>query len=157
MYEADDVVYLTGYNGYLYKLDEELDTDETEPGVTSSYISTVRGKTLSFFADAVLRKLQFYLKPKKAGSAILYVCKTESDKVLLKSFTFYGEGDYVYDATGYLDDATGYIYDTGTAPWTEMTRNRFRGKEMAFEVELSSGRCGIEWCKAEIAMLEGGE
>lgn len=157
IYEADDVVYLTGYNGYLYKLDEELDTDETEPDVTSSYISTVRGKTLSFFADGVLRKLEFYLKPKSVGDGILYVCRSENDKVLLKSFSTVAEGQYVYDATDYLNDATGFLYDLGTSSWNESTRNRFRGTEMAFEIELSSGRCGVEWCKAEIALLEGGE
>uniref|UniRef100_A0A6M3XQN7 Uncharacterized protein n=1 Tax=viral metagenome TaxID=1070528 RepID=A0A6M3XQN7_9ZZZZ len=290
MYQAGDVVYLTGYNGYLYKLDESLSTDEVTPGVTSIYPATVRSKTFSFFVDGILRKLQFYLKPKAAGAGNIFVCTEENTKTLLKTVTITAEGEYLYDATGYFSaelmpnqvdrdfsgasawadvdlvsgggaydetgdltitagaagagdyctlpvasapttigktyrmrydlanlvgtwtlksfdgtqtigtisanatqaylewtatttggyrlvavsnlasgdfdnfqlydvtsDITDTLYDTGTSPWVETSRNRLRNDEMAFELELTSGRCGFEWCKAEIALVEGGD
>jgi hypothetical protein len=156
VYQAGDTVFLTGNNGYLYKLDETVDTDEVTPAVTQHYPCNVRTKTFTFFVDGILRKLQFYLKPKSAGSGSIYVCTEENTKTLMKSFTTTAEGTYLYDATGYLYDATGYLYDTGSSPWVETTRNRIRNSEMAFEIELASGRCGVEWCKAEIALVEGG-
>lgn len=157
MYEAGDTVYLTGYNGYLYKLDETVATDEITPGVTVSYISAVRTKTLTFFVDGILRKLQFYLKPKAEGVGNINICTEENTQTIVSTFATLPEGTYLYDATGYLNDATEFLYDTGTSPWIETSRNRLRNDEMAFELELTSGRCGIEWCKAEIALVEGGE
>jgi hypothetical protein len=153
MYQAGDYVYLTGYNGYVYKLDESVCTDESTPGVTESYSSVVRTKTLTFGVDGYLRKLQFYLKPKAPGAGNINVCIDENSKTSLKTFATINEGTYLFDATGYLYDATIYLYDTGTAPWVETSRNRFRSDEMAFELELSSGRCGVEWAKAEIALV----
>ncbi len=157
IYQAGDVVYLVGYNGYLYKLDESLSTDEVTPAVTQTYTAAVRSKTFSFFVDGILRKIQFYLKPKATGTGSIYVCTEENTKTLLKTITTTAEGTYLYDATGYLNDATEFLYDTGTSPWIETSRNRIRNDEMAFELELTSGRCGIEWCKAEIALVEGGD
>ncbi len=155
-YQAGDDVYLTGYNGYLYKLSESLATDEKTPAVTANYVCTVRTKTFTFFGDGILRKLQFYVTPKATGAGIISVCTAENDKTGILTFTPESEGQYLYDATGYLAVATGYLYDTGTSPKVETTRNRIRSDEMAFDLELTSGRCGVEWCKAEIALVEGG-
>lgn len=157
IYQAGDTVYLTGYNGYLYKLDETVATDETVQGTTVAYSSYVRGKTFTFFGDGILRKLQFYLKPKKTGSGVINVCTEENTKTAIATFTVTSEGQYLYDATEKLAVATGFLYDTGSSPWVVTSRNRIRNDEMAFEVELTSGRCGIEWCKAEIALVEGGD
>lgn len=157
VYEAGDDVYMTGVDGYLHKLDDSVSTDETAPGVTVAIPFAVRTKTNAFFVDGVVRKMQWYLKPKNAGTAVIYVVDADGDKHTLTSFDLPAEGEYLYDATGYLDDATGYLYDTGTLAWVETTRNRFRADSMAFELELTSGRCGVEWVKAEIALLEGGE
>ena len=157
VYEAGDVVYMTGYNGYLYMIDEDLATDETSPAVTANYLAAVRTKTLTFFVDGILRKLEFYLKPKATGTGHIYVCTDEQTKTTLKSITVDQESTYLYDETGFLNDANEYLYDTGSSPWVETSRNRLRHDEMAFELELSTGRCGVEWCKAEIALLEGGE
>jgi hypothetical protein len=78
------------------------------------------------------------------------------NNTLIATFTATEEG-YLYDATGYLEDATDYLYDAGTAPWVLTTRNRVRGKDIAFELIMSSGAVGIERIQAEIAVLEGGE
>ncbi|MFH0822433.1 MAG: hypothetical protein V2B18_06755 [Pseudomonadota bacterium] len=156
-YQAGDDVYLTGYNGYLYKVDESLATDEETPGVTSAYVCTVRTKTFTFFGDGILRKLQFYVTPKATGTGIISVCTAENEKTAVLTFTPEAEGQYLYDATGYLAVATGFLYDTGTSPKVETTRNRIRSDEMAFDLELTTGRCGVEWCKAEIALVEGGD
>lgn len=155
-YQAGDMVYLTGYNGYLYKLDESLATDEKTPAVTQSYLSTVKGKTFSFGGDGILRKLQFYVTPKKAGTGIISVHTDASTSVTLKTFSIAGEGQFLYDATGYLAAATEILYDLGASPVIETSRNRVRSDEMAFQLELTTGRCGVEWCKADIAIVEGG-
>jgi hypothetical protein len=157
IYEAGNDVYLTGYNGYLYKLDESVSTDEVTPGVTKNYVCTVRGKTLMFFVDGILRKLQFYLKPKAVGGGNIYACTAESTKVLLKSFSTTAEGTFLFDETEEVNVATDLLYATGFSPWIESMRQRVRSTEMSFEVELTSGRCGVEWCKAEIALVEGGD
>jgi len=152
-----DTVYLAGHNGYLYKVDEDTATDETAPDTYSVYTATARTKTLTFGVDGLLKRLQFYIKPITAGTATVYVCTSEEDKTALKSVTLQGSGDYLYDATGYLNDATGYLYDTGVSAWVETTRNRLRHDEMAFELHVTTGRCGLEWVRAEVAVLEGGE
>jgi len=157
IYEGDGVVYLTGYNGHLYKLDETLGTDETVPSTTANYTCSVKTKSFSFFDDIMLRKVQFYMRPKKAGTGNINLCYTESDKILLKTFTVLGSGELLYSATEYLAAATGYVYEVGAAAWTEESRNRYRGTELAFEIEVTTGRSGIEWCKFELAELEGGE
>lgn len=157
IYEAGDTVFLTGHDGLLHKIDELLDTDEVTPGVTQHYLSSARTRTLTYVYDGILRKLQWYLKPKAAGSGNLYICTDEDTKVRCGTFDSVSEGTYLYDATGYLDDATEDLYDTGTVSWVETTRDRVRSDEMAFELELTEGRVGVEWCKAEIAILEGGD
>ena len=157
VYEADDVVYITGLNGHLYQLDETVATDETSPGVRVNYTCGVKTKTFSYFDDIILRKIQWYLRPKKAGTGVINLCWSENDKVQLKNFTILGSGELLYSATEYLNDATGYLYEVGASAWTEETRNRYRGTDIAFEIEITSGRCGVEWCKFELAELEGGE
>jgi hypothetical protein len=161
-YEADDEVFLTGYNGYLYKLDEAESTDEVSPGTTEEYPCLVRTKTLTFFVDGILRKLGWYLKPKADGTGILNIRTAENDTTVLKTVTLVDEGLLLFDATGEFstalnNDITSTLYSTGTSPWVETSRNRIRHHEMTFELQVDTGRCGVEWVKAEIALLEGGE
>jgi hypothetical protein len=157
VYEGDGVVYLTGLDGYLRKLDETTTTDEVTPSVYQAYTCAVKTKTFSYFDDIILRKIQWYLRPKSAGTGVLNLCYTENDKVQLKQFTMNAAGELLYDANEYLYGATGFLYEVGVAAWTEETRNRYRGTDIAFEIELNTGRCGVEWCKFEMAELEGGE
>jgi hypothetical protein len=154
--QAGDTVYLAGHNGYLYKLTEIGSTDETAPTVTSSYVSALRTKTLVFGGDGILKKLQWYLRPKAEGTAKLYVYKDEESEVKVKDITLTQAGDYLFDATGDLNDATGYLYDDGYYAWTETSRARLRNTQMAFEIYVTSGRVGVEWVRADIAMVEGG-
>lgn len=157
IYMVGDDVFLTGYNGYLYKLDETLSTDEVSPGVTETYTCIIRTKTYTFMVDGVLRKLQYYLKPKIAGTATISVYTAYDNSTLLKSITLTTAGEYLYDATEEVNSATEELFESSTSSWTETTRNRIRSDEMSFELEITTGRCGVEWCKAEIASLEGGE
>jgi hypothetical protein len=156
VYQAGDDVYLTSYDGYLYKLDELLSTDEVTQGVTESYVASVRGKMFTFGGDGILRKLQYYITPKSVGTAIMSILTDASTSITVKTITLAADGQYLYDATGYLYDATQFLYDLGSSPVIETTRNRVRSDEMAFQLEVTTGRCGIEWCKAEIAFVEGG-
>jgi len=153
--QAGDTIYLAGDDGYLYQLDETLATD-SDGSTTEDFKSSVRTKTITTGADLILRKLQVYLKPKVAGLASLNVVSQDS-VIQMKAISLPNDGTYLYDATTYLADATTYLNDEGVVPWTETTRNRVRNIEMAFELNVSSGRVGVEWFKADIAALEGGE
>jgi hypothetical protein len=153
--QAGDTVYLAGNNGYLYKLDEIYSTDEITPSVVESYNSVLRTKTLVFGGDGILKKLQWYLRPKSSGSALLKVYKDEETELTLATVTLPGEGTLLYDATGDLYDATDYLYSSGAYAWTETSRARLRNNQMAFEIYVTSGRVGVEWVRADIAMVEG--
>jgi hypothetical protein len=155
--QADTTVYLAGHDGFLYKLDESVSTDATNATAHASYPSIIRSKTFPFGGDGILRKLQWYLRPKKAGVATLNVCTSEANSIALKSITLLSEGDDLFDATVDLNDATGFLYDAGASAWVETSRNRIRSSQMAFEIMVSSGRVGVEWVKAEIAMVGGGD
>ena len=91
------------------------------------------------------------------GTAILYAYKDEETNIALKTVTLPPEGEYLYNATGDLADATGYLYNEGYYAWVETSRSRVRHPQMAFEIYTKSGRVGVEWVKAEIAVVEGGE
>jgi hypothetical protein len=153
--QAGDDVYLAGGDGYLYRLDENISTDATDASTNVNFPSTIRTKTLAFGSQGILKKLQWYFKPKNAGLASMNVLTSDMDSTQLKVVTLLGSGTYLNDATGYLAAATGFLYDEGASAWTETTRNKIRSSEMAFEMTVTSGRVGIEWVKAEIAMVEG--
>jgi hypothetical protein len=155
--QADETVYLAGHDGFLYKLDESKATDATDASTTENFSSIVRTKTINTGSDLILRKLQWYLRPKVAGAASANVAITEENVIKVKNITLPSDGDMLADATGYLADATGYLADSGASAWTETTRNRVRNTEMAFELNIASGRVGVEWVRADIAALEGGE
>lgn len=153
--QLEDNVYLAGHDGFLYKLDESKSTDAIGASTTVNFTSTVRTKTIAFPAGGILKKLQWYFRPKNSGIASMTVYTSETSNVLLKNIVLPGTGIYLYDATGYLHDATDYLYGQGAIAWMETTRNRVRNTEMAFEILVTSGRVGIEWVKVEIAMVEG--
>jgi hypothetical protein len=155
--QAGSTVYLAAHDGFLYKLDESKATDATSASTTAAYSSTVKTKTLTFGGDGILKKLQWYFRPKASGVAVLKVYTNEITGTSLKSITLLNEGTYLYDATGYLAVATGYLYDDGASAWVETSRNRIRATQMAFEILATSGRVGVEWIKAEIALVEGGD
>jgi hypothetical protein len=155
--QAGDTVYLAGNNGYLYKLDEIYSTDEITPSVVESYRSVLRTKTLVFGGDGILKKLQWYLRPKSSGSALLKVYKSEESELTIATLSLPNEGELLYDAEDALYGATGYLYSSGASAWTETSRARVRNPQMAFELYVTSGRVGVEWVRADIAMVEGGE
>ena len=154
--QIGNVVYLSGYNGFLYKFDDGLDTDEIAPGVTSHYANYMRTKTFSYMGDVLLKKTFLYCIPVIAGTGNVYVTDYSGTDTAIKSFTVLSE-EMLSDATGYLADATGYLADAGGNPWIEVSRNKVRGKDFAFELRLPTGRVGIEKIQVEIVVLEGGE
>jgi hypothetical protein len=155
--QAADIVYLAGHDGYLYMLDETPSTDATDYSTNASFPSEIRSKTLTFGGDGILRKLQFYLRPKAEGTASIVVKTSENTGTSVKSVALTGSGTELNDATGDLYDATGDLADEGGYAWVETSRNRIRSTQMAFEILVTSGRVGIEWIKAEIASVEGGD
>lgn len=154
--QIGNVVYLAGYNGFLYKFDDSLDTDETAPGVTSHYATYMRTKTFSYMGDVLLKKTFLYCIPVKEGTSNVYITDYSGNDTLIKSFTVLSD-EMLSDATGYLADATGYLADAGGNPWIEVSRNKVRGKDFAFELRMPTGRVGIEKIQVELVVLEGGE
>jgi hypothetical protein len=139
--QAGSVVYLGGNNGYLYKLDSSVATDETVPGTRVNFINYARTRTFTFFNDIILRKAQIFLTPKLAGTGKIYTIDYAGTATLISTFTTTAE-EYLYDATGDLNDATSYLSDSGSQPWVETTRNRVRGTDIAFEFVMESGAVG---------------
>ncbi len=155
--QAGTTVYLAGHDGFLYYMNEAVSTDATSASTTVNFASTIRTKTIAPGGDIVLRKLQWYLRPKLAGVAVLKVYTDDETNVTVKTITLRAAGTYLYDATGYLYDANEFLYDEGSPTWVETARSRARSTQMAFELLATSGRVGIEWVKAEVALIEGGE
>ncbi len=154
--QVGNTVYLAGYNGYLYKFDDSLATDETAPSTTSSYANYIRTKTFSYMGDVLLKKTFLFCIPVKAGTGVVYVTDYSGNDTAIKSFTVVDK-EMLADATGDLADATGYLADSGGNAWVEVSRNKVRGKDFAFEIRMTTGRVGIEKIQAEIVVLEGGE
>lgn len=158
IYEVDNVVYLTGDNGHLYCLDDAVSTDETEQGTSVKYVSRIRTKMFAFPTDVILRKLQYYINPVASNSGKIYLAKNDSEKTAIDTFgVTAGKQEYVYDQTGYLNDATGYISSMANESILHICRNRVRDNRLAFEFECNDGRFGLDWIKAELAFIEGGE
>lgn len=154
--QVGNTVYLAGHNGYLYKFDDALATDETEPSTTSSYANYMRTKTFSYMGDVLIKKTFLFCIPVIVGTGNLYVTNYSGNDTVIKSFTVV-DYEMLADATGYLHDATGYLADAGGNPWIEVSRNKVRGKDFAFEIRMPTGRVGIEKIQSEIVVLEGGE
>ena len=155
--QAGSYVYLAGHDGFLYRMNEGIATDATSASTSVAFTSTIRTKTLAYGGDMVLRKLQWYLRPKIDGAAVIKAYTDDETSVALKTITLRNAGVYVYDATGYLADANEFLYDEGSPTWVETARGRVRNIQMAFELLVTSGRVGVEWVRAEVALLEGGE
>ena len=106
--------------------------------------------------DVLIKKTFLFCIPVIAGTGNLYVTDYSGNDTIIKSFTVVDE-EMLADATGYLNDATGYLADAGGNPWIEVSRNKVRGKDFAFEIRMPTGRVGIEKIQVEIVVLEGGE
>lgn len=158
--QVDDTVYLGGHDGHLYKMDDTIDTDVSVVAgsaatTTGHYNTVIKTKRFSFFGQGILRRCEMYLKPLKAGSAVLSLVTPQNEAQTLSTITLRNAGTEIYDATGEINDATSFIYDGGTAPWFETTYNRARGSSFQWQLLASSGRVGIEGLKAEVALVEG--
>lgn len=148
-------VYLAGYNGFLYKLNEDVSTDEHPYGTTGSFESIFKTKQFTFPEAGVLRRVEAYLTPKLAGTLKLYASTPEHPELLLKTITLTDEGDFLYDATGKLYVATGEIYDAGSDPWFETSYGKTRSRGISFLLKTTSGRVGINQVEAEFGMVGG--
>lgn len=157
---VDDAVYLGGHDGHLYKMDDTLDTDVSVVAgsaatTTGHYNTVLKSKRFSFFGQGILRRCELYLKPLKAGAAVLSLVTPEDEAQVLSTITLRDAGTEIYEATGEISVATSFIFDGGTSPWFETTFNRARGSSFQWQLLASSGRVGIEGLKAEIALVEG--
>ena len=154
--QAGDIVYLAGYNGYLYKIDNTSAKDETAPDVFADYPCLVISKRFSMFGGGILRKTSLELKALDITgetSAYLRVNTVERDGILLKTISILSAAEALADATGDLADATEILGDMSGSAWVETTTNRVRGTSLQFQIDSQSGRFGLEGLQAEVALV----
>lgn len=153
---SDNVVYLGAYNGYMYKLDSTVATDETAPDTSTGFTSVISTKRYNLGAnDITLRKTAIRYTPKTSGTFTVSVVPENSVSITLESISAGGEGDYLYDATGYLYDATDYLYDAGSAPAIVVNHDRIKSPSIQYEVQSSNMRFGLDAIIAETMVSRG--
>lgn len=154
--QAGNIVYLAGYNGYLYKIDASVATDETAPTVKVTFPSVIVSKRFSFFGGGILRKTSVELKALDVTGdtvAFLRVNTAEHDGMLLKTINILSGAQGLDTATGDLAVATTALGDMSGSAWIEVSRNRVRGTSLQFQMDSQSGRFGLEGLQAEIALV----
>lgn len=150
--QAGEIVYLAGYNGYLYKLDDSLATDETAPDVEENYVTILTSKQFPFSSEVIAKWTQLQLAPLNEGEAIL-TANTFTGTTAIMSITLRALGDPLYEATEYLYGATETLFSSATEAWIEKTYNRVRGKSIQFDLQTSSGRVGVDGLKTEFVLV----
>ena len=155
--QAGDTIYLSGYNGYLYKMDA-TETDEVSPSVYQSYNTLIETKRFSFFGGGILRRTSVELKALETalGSiANLRANTTEREGTLLKAINIISSSTFLYDATSELSIATTELADMSGSSWIEISTNRVRGSSIQWQIDSTAGRFGVEGLTAEIALVAG--
>lgn len=156
---TDTEVYLSGYNGYLYKLDVDADNDEVTPAVYVDFNRVITSKRFSFFGGGILRKTSLELKAidtPVVTTAYLRANTADAATVTLKALPILQATQYVYNATGDLNDATTVIGDMlENVAWIDTTTNRVRGESIQWQIDATKGKFGLEGLTAEIALVTG--
>lgn len=151
-----NTVYLGGNNGYLYKLDQDVDTDETAPDTSTGFLSAIKSKKYNFGGvDATLRNTVIRLTPVTSGDLTLSVIKYDGTAVTLDTISMAGVGEYLYDATGYLDAASDYLYDSGADPTLETNHHKIKSASLQFQIQATGARFGIDSILAEVMFSRG--
>jgi hypothetical protein len=154
--QAGNTVYMAGYNGYLYKIDDSRTTDETAPNVNVTFPSLIVSKRFSFFGGGILRKTSVELKALEVTgdtSVYLRANTAEVDGALLKTISILSGAQGLDTATGDLADATLLLGDMSGSAWIETCSNRVRGTSIQFQMDSQSGRFGLEGLQAEVALV----
>ena len=152
VYQADNIIYLCGHDGYLYKLDTSVSTDAVISS-TKTFNSLMTTKQFAFPSQGVLRKTQIYLSPIKSGTALLTLATDTNGSIPLKTITLGGDGILINDMTEEINSYTDTIYELGDAASFEFIYNRARGRSMQFSFSTSSERVGLESLQAEVALV----
>jgi hypothetical protein len=151
----ESTIYLGGSNGYLYKLNDNSDVDETAPDTTSGFASYLRSKRFNHGADDLtLLRTSARLTPLSSGTVYLY-CKTNEGDTLIDTISMVAEGDFLYDATSYLYSYTDSLYDAGNEAQLEVNHNRIKSSTIQFELSGSSVRFGCDAILAETMVTRG--
>jgi hypothetical protein len=149
-------VYLGGANGYLYKVDETKDTDETAPDTESDYTAIIRSKRFNLGANTItLRRTTSRVSPLTAGTVYLFAFKDDGIPITLDSIALSALGTFLYDDTGYLNDATGLLYNAGAKPTMSVSHNKVKSSSLAFEIQATGIRFGIDAILADIMVTRG--
>jgi hypothetical protein len=151
----ENTIYLGGYNGYLYKIDETKDTDETAPDTESGYASYLKSKRHNIGADDfTLMRTALRATSISAGTMYLHCISHEADTTI-DTITLYDEGDKLYDATGYLNAATDYIYSPGVEGMLYVNHNKIKSSAIQFEIQATGARCSIDAIIADVMITKG--
>lgn len=149
-------VYLGSSTGYLYKLDETLDTDEATPDTNTAFTSIIKSKRHNLGADDItLRQTTMRVTPLVSGSITLSVIKDDGIPVTVDTISIEGGGEFLYDATGYLYDATDYLYDAGGSPSMHINHNKVKSSSIQYQVQSTGARFGIDSIVSDIVVSRG--
>jgi hypothetical protein len=154
--QVGTVLYLAGNNGYLYKIDSTLETDEVSPGVTSAYVCRIVGKRYDFPGGGILKRTSVDFKPvavSSASSAYIRVKIPDGRKILIKTVQIKIADEELYDALEDLSTAVTELAAAAGAAWPEVTTNKVRSTSIQFMVDSNSGRFGLEGLAAEVVMV----
>lgn len=152
VYQAEDTIYLCGHDGFLYKLDESEDTDATDASTREAYQSIIQSKQFSLMSEGILRKTQVYLTTIKSGTCQVAVI-TPSATTNIETITLTDSSPEVNDMTDTWESYTDTLYEMGESSSFSQIYNRIRGRSIQFQLTTTSGRCGFEGLKAEIAVV----
>lgn len=156
--EANDRVYLSGVNGYLYLMEPYSDKDEVAPNDLRDYLTVLTTKRFSFFGGGLLRMTSVEFKALEVtgtDNAYIRANTTELNGTLLKTVRIKAAIEELYDANYDLADANAALGDMSGLAWIESTTNRVRGTSIQWQVDSTAGRFGVEGLLAEVALVQG--
>ena len=163
--QAGDDIFLSGNNGYIYKLgDDYLEYDLTAPSTSAIIESSLKTKNISFGVDGFLKRTEIYIEPITEGTLSVGVSNSSSETITeIKSIDLEPASTYAQDLYLFTDDLGGLSTNLtthpeqdlsagGNAPWVESIYNRYRGKDLTFTM-TTEGRCGIGEIRAQVALV----
>ena len=157
--EASGSVYLGGRNGYLYKLDPDRSTDQTDPDTTSAYTSEIITKAFTTPGEVLLKRIKLLIKPISEATVRVWSYKPNLSQVQLKEITMGSADDYLYDEDDPTEDTlylrkSQYLYDSGSSPDFVQIRSVARGEELSVKIQTTTGRVSYESLSIDLAQVK---
>lgn len=151
----DGNIYLAADDGNLYRMNNDIDTDELQPGETPLGIQSF-GRTKKVVAggrDLILKRTTFAMTPIKSGTiTVRSILNDEATQKDLDTFDVEDGAELLGLATGLLAEATGLLGAAGAEP-TQKTIHQTSPRTPGLQIEWygNGSRYELEHISAEIA------